>query len=91
MSIEITLDRAGRVLIPKAVREQLHLQPGDILRLESEGEDITIRPQRANPSLVKERGIWVLSTGEPTTASIPDLIDQQRDRRNRQVLGLDSE
>jgi AbrB family looped-hinge helix DNA binding protein len=91
MTTEITLDRAGRVLIPKSLRERLHLQPGDVLQLESQGDDITIRPQRSNPSLVKERGIWILSTGEPTAASIPDLIEEQRELRNRHVLGLDSE
>jgi AbrB family looped-hinge helix DNA binding protein len=91
MPTEITLDKAGRILIPKTLRERLHLQPGDILEVEAQGEDLTIRPQRANPSLVKEQGMWILSTGEAPTISILDLIDRQREQRNRHVLGLDTE
>jgi AbrB family transcriptional regulator (stage V sporulation protein T) len=91
MNTEITLDRAGRVLIPKALREQLHLQAGDVLQLESQGDDITIRPQRSKATLMKEHGIWVLTTGEPTTASIPAFINQQREARNRHILGEESE
>jgi len=91
MTTEITIDQAGRVLIPKKLREELHLKPGDVLELESKGDDITIRPRRAHATLVKDHGIWVLSTGEPTAISISDLIDEQREQRNRHVLGLDSE
>ena len=91
MTTQITIDSAGRVLIPKALREELHLKPGDVLELQSTGDDITIRPQRTHAVLQKERGMWVFSTGEPTSLSILDLIDEQREQRNRHVLGLDSE
>lgn len=91
MTTEITIDNAGRVLIPKKLREELHLKPGDVLELETNGDDITIRPRRPRATLVKEHGIWVLSTGEPPTLSVLELIDEQRERRNRHVMGLDSE
>jgi AbrB family looped-hinge helix DNA binding protein len=86
MTTKLTLDRAGRVLIPKALRKQLHLGPGDTLQLDSEGTEITLRPVRAKALLKKERGVWVYQ-GETTHASIPDLIDREREKRFRELLG----
>jgi AbrB family looped-hinge helix DNA binding protein len=86
MNTNLTLDKAGRVLIPKALRQELHLGPGDTLQLESKGEEITLRPLRPQALLKKERGVWVYQ-GEPAHASIPDLIDRQREQRLREVIG----
>jgi AbrB family looped-hinge helix DNA binding protein len=85
MTTKLTLDRAGRVLIPRALRKELHLGPGDSLQLNSEGGKITLRPVRPKALLRKERGVWVYQ-GEPTHASIPDLIDQEREKRSRELM-----
>ena len=83
MTTKITLDQAGRVLIPKNLRQELHLGPGDTLELESEGDEITLRPVRPKALLKKEHGIWVYQ-GEPSDASITDLIDRNRENRIRE-------
>jgi AbrB family looped-hinge helix DNA binding protein len=86
MTTKITLDRAGRVLIPKSLRQELHLGSGDELELRSEGEEITLRPMRPKALLKKERGVWVYQ-GESSGASVPDVIDRQREQRLRELLG----
>jgi len=78
MTTRLTLDQAGRVLIPKNLRQELRLGPGDTLELESEGDEITLRPVRPKALLKKEHGIWVYQ-GEPCEASITDLIDRNRE------------
>jgi AbrB family looped-hinge helix DNA binding protein len=83
--MKLTLDKAGRVVLPKPVREQMHLAPGDTLQLETEGERITLRPLRPQATLKKERGIWVYQ-GEATETSIPELIDRERDKRLRELM-----
>jgi AbrB family looped-hinge helix DNA binding protein len=83
MTTKITLDQAGRVLIPKTLRKELRLAPGDTLQLESRGDEIKLRPLRPKALLRKELGIWVYQ-GEPTDLSITDLIDQDRERRIRE-------
>lgn len=85
MTAKLTLDAAGRVLIPKALRQELRLGPGDSLQLDNRGEEITLRPVRAKALLKKEKGVWVYQ-GEPTNVSIPDLIDRERDKRSREFL-----
>ena len=63
----------------------MHLAPGDTLQLETEGERITLRPLRPQAALKKERGIWVYQ-GEAAEASIPDLIDREREKRLREPM-----
>jgi AbrB family transcriptional regulator (stage V sporulation protein T) len=86
MTTKLSLDKAGRVVIPKALRQELHLSAGDTLQLESEGDQITLRPVRPEGLLQKECGVWVYQ-GEPTKASIPELIERQREKRLRDLMG----
>jgi len=85
MANKLTLDKAGRVVLPKPLRDRLQLAPGDTLHLESEGERITLRPVRQSVMLKKELGVWVYQ-GQPSDDSIPDLIDRVRENRNRSVI-----
>ena len=85
MTTKLTLDKAGRVVLPKPLRDRLQLAPGDTLHLESEGERITLRPVRQNVMLKKELGVWVYQ-GEPADASIADLVDRERENRRRAVI-----
>lgn len=86
MTTKLSLDKAGRVVIPKALRQELRLGPGDTLQLESQGDEITVRPLRPEALLKKERGVWVYQ-GEATHVSIPDLIDREREKRLREWMG----
>ncbi len=88
MTTRITLDEAGRIVIPKWLREELFIEPGDSLELEVAGEQITLRPVRGTAPLVKERGVWVFRTGQPLSASVADeMMGRTRDERDRQNLG----
>lgn len=86
MTTKLTLDRAGRVLIPKRLRQELRLGAGDVLQLESEGEQITLRPDRAKALLKKEHGVWVYQ-GDAVQASLPGVIDHEREKRLRNLTG----
>lgn len=80
MTIKITIDKAGRVVIPKRLRQELHLGPGDTLQLESDGERITLRPLRPRATLKKEYEVWVYQGG-PVNIAITDVIDREREKR----------
>ena len=84
MSIKVSLDRAGRVVLPKPLRDKMRLEPGDQLSIESAGERITLRPIRPEVPLKKEYGIWVYQ-GSKSTVSLPELIDREREVRLREL------
>lgn len=88
MNTRLTIDKAGRVVLPKPLRQELGLQPGDSLELESAGDQITLRPARGTGPLTKEHGVWVFRTGQALPASITDEVLQQvREERDLSNLG----
>jgi AbrB family looped-hinge helix DNA binding protein len=58
MNTRLIIDKAGRVVIPKPLREELHLEAGDALEMVTAGEQITLRPVRGTGPLTKEHGVW---------------------------------
>ena len=88
MNGRLTIDKAGRVVIPKPLREELRLEPGDALDMETAGEEITLRPVRGTGPLTKEHGVWVFRVGRPLPASATDTMLQQiRAERDQANLG----
>jgi len=88
MVTRLTLDKAGRVVLPKPVRDELRLAPGDSLELESSEEQVILRPVRGTTGLRKKHGIWVFRAGKPLPANVVDeTVRQIREERGRHNLG----
>lgn len=88
MNTTVTLDKAGRVVIPKTLRDELHLEAGDSLELLSEGDRMTLRPVRTGSALRKEHGVWVFrrdgaTISAETTTQVLESVRSERDRVNR--------
>ena len=88
MNAKLRVDKAGRIVLPKPVREKLQLAPGDELELESLDDQITLRPLRGTAQLRKKRGVWVFHCGEPLLAStVNETLEQIRRERDDWNLG----
>ena len=88
MSTVVTLDGAGRVVIPKPLRDELRLAPGDSLSLESDGERVTLRPLRSASAMRRENGVWVFRSGSSISAADTDqALDRLRQARDRSARG----
>lgn len=88
MNGTLTVDKAGRVVLPKPVRDQMQLRAGDSLEIESSEDRIVLRPRRGGAGLHKKQGIWVFSTGEPISAkATDDVLRQIRRERELSILG----
>lgn len=80
----VTLDKFGRVVIPKAVRDHLGLRPGAVLEIEEgAAEGILLRPRRPEPDLVEEEGVLVF-TGE-ATGDLETAVERHRQDRTREL------
>jgi AbrB family looped-hinge helix DNA binding protein len=90
MTTKLILDKAGRVSLPKALREELRLEAGDSLALECHGDQITLRPVRASMPIQKENGVWVYRSGEKSSVSLRKLIEERRNERDRSMMGRKS-
>jgi AbrB family looped-hinge helix DNA binding protein len=88
MNTTLTVDKAGRVVLPKPVRDELQLGAGDSLELESSEDQIVLRPVRGTVGLRKKQGIWVMDTDEPlSSATVDRTIRDIRRERERSWLG----
>ena len=87
MDTRVTIDRFGRLVLPKAVRQALDLKPGDGLKIETEEDRLILSRVRDQSGLQKEDGVRVHRSGMPTNTSIVELIEQQRRPRREQVMG----
>ena len=88
--MRLTLDKASRIVLPKPLHDELRLEPGDALEIESSGEDITLRPVRGQAQLRKKHGVWVYRVGEPLSAAVVEkTVRQIRQQRDVNNLGED--
>jgi AbrB family looped-hinge helix DNA binding protein len=88
MVTTLTVDKAGRVVLPKPVREELQLGPGDSLELQSSDQEIILRPARGKARMYRKQGVWVLHGGAPTTADdVEKTIQGLRREREKHILG----
>jgi len=88
MVTTLTVDKAGRVVLPKPVREELQLAPGDSLELESSEDRIVLRPARGKGRMYKKQGVWVFDSGEPLdTETVNKTLRKVREERDRRNLG----
>ena len=86
----IQIDKAGRVVLPKPLREQFNLLPGDKLRLSVEGNGFRLEPRNAGGELVRKGSVLVFTGGFPepiTTARVNELIEQDREGRVMAATG----
>jgi AbrB family looped-hinge helix DNA binding protein len=87
MATKVSIDKAGRFVLPKTLRKKMRVEAGDELLIEEKEDDcITLRPLRRQAPLKKELGIWVYQ-GEPSTVVLSELIDAEREKRLRELLG----
>jgi AbrB family looped-hinge helix DNA binding protein len=88
MNATLTVDKAGRVVLPKPVRDELQLSAGDSLELEISEEQIVLRPVRGRVGMRKKHGIWVLDFDEPISAAATNkVLRDVRRERERSALG----
>ena len=74
-----TIDSAGRLVIPKALRDRLGLRPGEV-EVDADGADLRVRPV-ADDTLLEEDGWLVVPSVGPTLTD--DTVRELRDADQR--------
>jgi AbrB family looped-hinge helix DNA binding protein len=85
----IQIDQAGRVVLPKPVREMLKLVPGDSLKVTVESSGIRLEPEQDSSGLTRKGSLLVISgtfTGPVSNNAVNRLLDQDRDERMASIL-----
>jgi len=86
MKSAISIDKAGRLVLPQQVRRRFHLLAGDSLDLEVVTDGIFLRAHSRQADLVEENGLLV-HEGEAIGDLAQSVADVRSDR-DADVLGL---
>ena len=77
--MEVTVDKFGRILLPKRLRDLLGLRPGSRLAVTADEEQVVLRSVEGAPVLSDDDGILVFE-GELEVGK-QDLLRAIRDER----------
>jgi AbrB family looped-hinge helix DNA binding protein len=87
MSVTITVGKAGRLVIPKAIRESLGLREGSRLRVESAGGRLEAVPEPDEVEIQMRDGFPSICGGPPRKkGDIVKAIKAGREERAAQIL-----
>ena len=82
----VKMDKSGRMVFPKRLRERLGLKPDERLEVVEQRGGVLLRPVDQEPSLVRVDGLWVhRGTAEPS-ANWDRVLGDVREERIQSVL-----
>ena len=81
---ETIVDRFGRIVIPKKIREDFNLEAGTQIRFEESEQGIVLKPVRGEPNLHWKDGILVFSGS--ALGDLSNAIEKHREERARNIL-----
>ncbi len=84
-----TIDKAGRIIVPKALRERYNLREGTRIELEPGADGIHLKAAHEQPSLVRKNGVLVHHGSERSDIDVADFVNRERTRRARDIVAED--
>lgn len=86
--MNLKIDRAGRIVVPKPIRQRLGLHPNTEIELVEQADGVLLRPMEQKPSMIKRNGRWVHTGKIDPNYDLSKLIDDVREERIRDLLKL---
>ena len=85
--MEAVLDKYGRIIIPKKLRDAIGLKPGSILHLEVNNQEILLKPVDGAGQYLTDEDGWLVYTGG-INEDVSSVISDLRESRNRDLSGF---
>ena len=88
----VPIDQAGRIVLPKSVRQELAVKPGDTFKVSIEGVAVTLTPNKERTGFVRKGKALVFATAGNETLSeetVHEILESGRaEHDSRSVEGL---
>lgn len=85
--MNVKIDKAGRIILPKKIRDRYRLRAGSELALEESVQGIVLKPAEQGPSMVKRDGLWVHLGKAPENFDWENMIENDREERIKEIAG----
>jgi AbrB family looped-hinge helix DNA binding protein len=86
--MNLKIDSAGRVILPKRIRDKFRLTAGSLLELEEHPDELVLRPKEQAPAVIQRNGHWVYVGEVPDGFDWDAMVENDREERAREILGL---
>ena len=83
----LKIDKAGRIVLPKPIRDRLGLRDGGDLEVEERQDGVVLRPVERRTPLVR-KGEFLVYTGKlPPNFDPQRAVNSDREERDREIWG----
>lgn len=87
--MQVTLDKYGRIVVPKSARDRLGIGAGTDLTIEVEEGRLVLKP--IPQSVLEERDGLLVSTAEvDPDIDVRAVVEEMRTGRSRKIAGLEN-
>ncbi|MBU4313759.1 MAG: AbrB/MazE/SpoVT family DNA-binding domain-containing protein [Actinobacteria bacterium] len=84
MKFKTKIDKFGRIVIPKKIRNDFGLKNNTEVEVEATSDNIIVHPKPSNPFVIDKDGILVVCS-EPLE-SFTDFLQKEREDRMKRVI-----
>jgi AbrB family looped-hinge helix DNA binding protein len=78
----VPIDPAGRIVLPKKVRQDLAIKAGDVFKVSIQGAAVTLTPEKESAGFIRKGKALVLSTPGSavlSTDAVNELLESCRE------------
>jgi AbrB family looped-hinge helix DNA binding protein len=79
--MKLRIDKSGRIVVPKPLRERLGLKAGAELEVVDQAGGVFLRAVEQRPAMIKVEGLWVHRGVPQSGANWERVIEEMREER----------
>jgi len=79
--MNVKLDRSGRIVVPKLLRDRFGLKPDMVLEVQEQADGVFLRVPTPHPTMVQVDGLWVHQGTAPANADWARVLEDVRDEQ----------
>lgn len=83
----LKIDNAGRIVVPKPIRDRLGLRAGSDIEITETPDGIVLKPVAERPAMERVNGLWVHHGHTPAQFDWDRFLSEEREERSRGILG----
>jgi AbrB family looped-hinge helix DNA binding protein len=84
--MELRIDKAGRIVVPKVLRERFGFHPDTDLEALELPDGVLIKKADERPSMIKVDGLWVHQGVPQPEVNLDRVLDDVRNERIKSLL-----